>query len=171
MEAKVQGGTVDDSWPSGNHTRAGSRTLELITPSFAWQKLPTAALWFSCVYPAYFQTHPSSAVLFARWPSFKLFRIYIIPPSTQWHQSQILYFMLSIENEFMLANQLPYTFQKLEMRLVCLKNNLEGLIGRVYSPNVTSDDRGSMSLRRQNDFLKHPNCKEQSDPMAGIKYG
>ena len=42
---------MDDSWPTGNHTRAGTRILELITSSFTSQKLPTTALWFSCVYP------------------------------------------------------------------------------------------------------------------------
>lgn len=31
-ETEVRDGTVDDSWPTGNHTRTGTRILELITP-------------------------------------------------------------------------------------------------------------------------------------------
>lgn len=35
----MQDSKVNDSWPTGNHARAGTRILELITPSFISQEL------------------------------------------------------------------------------------------------------------------------------------
>lgn len=35
----MQDSMVNDSWPTGNHARAGTRILELITPSFISQEL------------------------------------------------------------------------------------------------------------------------------------